>query len=107
MEDDFSVRMHAEWNGEPYEFLISKKYDHLVHSRKYGAWLLKVVDPQLGFVQMAMSEEEALKVKVVAKLRLAYAEGETELSTSELEFWRNAQANNLEDLFGEDFPAEE
>lgn len=98
--DDYSVRMHANYGGQEYEFLLNMKYDHLVYAPRYGAWLLKVVDPQLGFVQMCVDEATAGYIQETAGLRVAGADPVTQ---SELEFIRNAQASNLDDLFKGEF----
>jgi hypothetical protein len=98
--EDYSVRLHADFEGEKYEFLISMKYDHLAYAPRYGAWLLKIVDSEHGFVQMVIDESTAGYIQEAAGLRTTVADPVT---TSELESIRKARENSLDDLFKGEF----
>jgi hypothetical protein len=98
--DDYSVRLNTYYNGQEYEFLLSMKYDHLAYAPRYGAWLLKIVDSEYGFVQMVIDESTAGYIQEAAGLRTTIADPVT---TSERESIRKAQENSLEDLFKGEF----
>lgn len=55
---DFSVRVNF---GEK-EFLVNRCFDHVHLWRELGFSILKIVDPNDGFVQMCLTIEDAEQI---------------------------------------------
>lgn len=53
----FPLRFNDGENA--HEFLLGAEYDRIVHYPKFGAYILKIVDEEQGFVQAAMDKETA------------------------------------------------
>lgn len=99
IRDDSSVSMKINYDGESQDMLISAKYDRLDHFERLGLFILKVVDPEYGFIQMILSPEDAAKVIVSARLPVVEREF---IFQSEYDFYMEVQAKNLDDSWLDD-----
>ena len=61
---DFSVNVN--WGERAY--LVNRCFDHIHLFRRFGFAILKIVDPNDGFVQMCVAIEDAESIAEVAQI---------------------------------------
>ena len=88
----------ARISGE--EYILSPKYDRIDHWEALGAWALKIVDDEQGFVSYYMDEHNARKVAETAGLGINQRETMLE---SEHAVWVRFQSKNLLPMFEQQF----
>lgn len=92
--DDYSVRIKIQYEGEDMELLVSAKYDRIDYWPRWGNYIMKVIDPDHGFISMAVDEETAFRVQEAADLPIVPRD---EIFRSEYELYLNSQERTLND----------
>ena len=54
-----TLRITDPIRNEVTELMIGAEYDHIVHYPRFGAFILKVIDDEHGFIQCAIDEDVA------------------------------------------------
>lgn len=96
---DYSARVGISFDGEDIDILVNQKYDRIDYAHRWGAYFLKVIDPEYGFMNMIIDEETAFSLQDASGVPIVPRDY---LLQSEYELYLSAQAQNLEDLFKEE-----
>lgn len=98
IQDDFSARVRIEFEGEVMDILVSQKYDRIDYAPRWGAYFLKVIDPERGFMNMIIDEETAFRVQESSGVPIVPRDT---LLRSEYELYLGGQDSCIEDWFND------
>ena len=60
--EGFTLRVNDPDTQEVHEFVVCAEYDRIVHYPRIGGFLVKIVDDEEGFVQLAVNETLAYQM---------------------------------------------
>ncbi len=99
IRDDYSVRINIDAEDGELSLLVSAKYDRIDHFPRLGFFLMKVIDPEHGFICMAIDEGTAQKLYDTAELPICDRDT---IFKSEYEMYLKAQSQQLDDSWLEE-----
>lgn len=88
------------FDGEKeHEFMVNARYDRIDHYAPLGAWIIKIMDDELGIIEGVCSEDYARSLAKVAMLPILEREF---LYESEHELYIQAISERLDDIFNKE-----